>query len=73
MLRNGSLGSDVKQEIHHIAILDDVFLAFGTHLACILRALFAFVGDEVVKGNGLGTDETTLVYTKIGRGDRRCI
>ncbi len=44
--RNGGAGgrqyggpraaSDVESEVHHIAVLDDVFLAFEAHLAGLL-------------------------------------
>ena len=52
--------SDVEQEVHHVAILDDIFLAFGAHLARVLGALLALEGDEVVEGDGLGADEAAL-------------
>src|SRR5690606_25175223 len=55
--------SDVEQEVQYVAILDYVFLAFCTHLACFLGALFALEGNIVVISNGLGADEATL---KIG-------
>ena len=42
--------SDVEQEVHHIAILDDVLFAFGAHLARVLGALLALELDEVVEG-----------------------
>ena len=40
-----------------VAVLDQVFLAFGPHFAGILGAGFAAAGDEVVIGDGLGADE----------------
>src|SRR3990167_8782338 len=58
--------SDVEQEIQHIAVLDDVLLAFGAHLAGVLRALLALVGNEVVEGDGLRADEAALEV-----GDRK--
>jgi hypothetical protein len=39
-----TLGSDVEQEVQHVAVLDDVLLAFGAHLAGVLGALLALVG-----------------------------
>ena len=36
--------SDVEQEVQHVAVLDDVFLAFGAHLAGILGAGFKLLG-----------------------------
>src|SRR3990167_511410 len=59
-LKNSSSCLDVEQEVHHVAILDNVFLAFCAHLARILGALLTLVLDEIVKRDGLGTDETTL-------------
>src|SRR5512145_2434808 len=52
--------SGAEQEVHHIAILDDVFLAFRAHLAGILGALLALVGNEVFIGDGLGPDVALL-------------
>jgi uncharacterized protein YllA (UPF0747 family) len=43
-------------EMQHVAVLDDVFLAFCTHLPCVLRALLTPVLDEVVIRDGLGAD-----------------
>jgi hypothetical protein len=55
-----NLELDVEQEVQHVAVLDDVFLAFGAHLAGFLGAGLALVGDEVVEGDGLGADEALL-------------
>ena len=44
---------DVEQEVHHIAIFNDVIFAFRTHLAGFFRALFTFVSDEIFKRDGL--------------------
>src|SRR5690606_16378654 len=41
---------------HHVAILDDVFLAFVTGLAGFLGGDFAAERDEIVVGDGLGAD-----------------
>src|SRR5574343_1471990 len=51
--RGADPASDVEQEVHHVAILDDVFLAFGPHLASILGPLFALVLDEILERDGL--------------------
>src|SRR4051794_30131517 len=56
----------IKEEIQHIAIFHDVFLALGAHLSSLLCSLFALVGNEIVKGNGLCTNEAAL---KIGMDD----
>src|SRR5690606_8228835 len=45
------LGSDVEAEVHHVAILDDVFLAFQAPFAGFLGPGFALVLDEVVVGD----------------------
>src|SRR3972149_12128955 len=50
----------VKSEVHHIAILHHILLAFHTHLAGIFRALLALVFHEIVEGNHFGTNETAL-------------
>lgn len=65
--------SDVEQEVQHIAVLHHVFLAFCTHLAGILGALLALVGNEIVKGNGLRADETAfkIAVNHAGRLGRR--
>ncbi len=52
--------------MENIAVLDQVFLAFGPHFARFLGALFAAAGDEVVIGDGLGADEAVL---EIGMDD----
>jgi hypothetical protein len=36
--------TNVEQEVQHVAVLDDVFLAFGAHLAGVLGALLALEG-----------------------------
>lgn len=59
---------DVKPEQHHVAVLDDVVLAFLAHFAGVLGFLFAAAGDEVVVGDGLGLDEATLKIRVDGAG-----
>ena len=44
----------------HVAILDDVFLAFVARLACLLGARLAVEGDVVVIGDGVGPDEAAF-------------
>src|SRR5260370_24417545 len=53
-------GSDVEAEVKNVAILDEVFLALGPHLAGLLGGLFAAAGYEILVGNGLGPDETVF-------------
>ena len=52
--------SNVKQEVHHVAIFNDVIFPFRTHLACFFRALLTLVGDEVFKRDSLRTNEAFL-------------
>ena len=52
--------SDVEAEQHHVAVLDDIVLAFGAQLAGVAGARFAAELDEVVVGDGLGADEAAL-------------
>ncbi len=39
---------DVEAEQQDVAVLNDIFLAFGAHLAGVLGAGFAAAGDEIV-------------------------
>jgi len=44
----------------HVAVLDDVILAFQAPFAGFARAGFAVAGDEVVVSDDLGADEAAL-------------
>lgn len=46
--------------MHHVAVLDDVVLAFQAPFAGFLGASFALVGDEVVVGDHFGADKAFL-------------
>ncbi len=46
--------------MHHVAIFDDVILAFQTPLAGFLGAALTLVLDEIVIGHDFGTDEAFL-------------
>ena len=46
--------------MHHVAVLDDVILAFEAELAGIARAGFAVTRHIIVIGDGFGTDEAVL-------------
>src|SRR5690606_30993721 len=59
--------SDVETEVHDVAVLHDVVLAFQPPLARVLRALLALVLDEVLVGDDFGADEALL---EIGVDDR---
>ena len=52
--------SNIKQEVHHITIFNDVIFPFRTHLACFFRALLTLVGDEVFKRDSLRANEAFL-------------
>ena len=54
-----------------VAILDDIVLALGAHLAGFLGRGLAAAGDIVVIGNGLGADETLLEITMDDAGGLR--
>jgi len=50
----------VEAEVHHVAILDDVFLAFQTPFTSFLGTGFTLELDEVVVGDDFGADEAFL-------------
>src|SRR3546814_10276110 len=60
------LRSHVEAKVKDIAVLDDVVLALGAHLAGLLGAGLAAAADEVVVGDGLGADEAAL---EVGRSE----
>jgi hypothetical protein len=51
---------DVEPEVHDIALAHDVFLALQTQLADFAGAALAAIGDVVVVGDDLGTDEAAF-------------
>ena len=48
--------------MNHIALLDDVGLAFKTPLACIFRARLASTGNVIIETDDLGIDRTQRRY-----------
>ena len=54
---NNNFILDVEQEVHDIAIFDDVIFPFSAHLARFLGALLTLVVDKVFKGDGLGANK----------------
>jgi len=46
-----------EPEQQHVAVLDEVFLAFETHLAGLLGRKLTTERHEIVVGNGLGADK----------------
>ena len=51
---------DVKSEVHHVAIMHDVFFPFDAHFACVFRALFAFAFDEIIEGDDFGANKAAF-------------
>jgi len=48
---------NIKPEVHHIAILDDIVLAFQPPFPGLFGTVFAFVVDEIVIANDFGADK----------------
>lgn len=59
-LKKRFFGLYVKQEVHHIAVLHDIFLAFYAHFAGFFSFGFAAERDKIVVGNDLGADEAAF-------------
>jgi hypothetical protein len=57
--------------MHHVAIGDDIFLAFQPQLSGVARAGFAVERDIIGIGNGLGADKTFLEISVDDTGGRR--
>lgn len=53
----------VEKKQHNIAVLYDIFLALGTHLAGLFAGLLAAEHDKIIVGNGLRANKTPF---KIG-------
>src|SRR5580658_4831842 len=66
--RESDAGLHVESKVHHIALFDDVFLAFQAQLSGLLRACLALEFDEVIVGNYFGANEAAL---EIGVDDAR--
>ena len=49
-----------EPEVHHVAVLHGVFLAFEAHFTGLFRARLAAQRHEVVVGDGFGADEALL-------------
>jgi hypothetical protein len=49
---------NIEPEMHHVPILDDIFLSLQPHPARFLGTLLAFRGDEVVITDDFGADKT---------------
>src|SRR6185436_8700210 len=59
---------DVEPEVHHIAFLDDVFLALEAQLAGVAGTRLALEPEIVVVRDDLGADEPAL---EVGMDDAR--
>src|SRR5690348_5035876 len=68
MMRTAARLLDVEQEVHHVAVLDDVVLALAAHVAGLFRALITAERDVIVVGDRLGADEAAL---EVGVDDPR--
>ena len=47
----------IEAEVHDVAVVHDVVLAFQPHLAGLLCSLLTLAGNEIVEGNHFGADE----------------
>ena len=57
--------------MHHVAFAHYVFLAFETPLAGILGTLLAVAGDEIIKTDHFGADETLFEVSVNDTGSAR--
>src|SRR5260221_13509530 len=64
--------SYVEEEMHHVAVLDDVGLALQPHLAGLLRSHLAVEAHVLVIGDDLGADEDLLEISVDRAGSLRC-
>src|SRR5262245_61166383 len=55
--REQKINLSSETEMHHVAVLDHVFLALETESAFLFRALLAAVSHEIVVGDHFGADE----------------
>jgi hypothetical protein len=56
----------IEEEIEHVAVFHDVFLALGAHFSGFFGALFTLVLNEIVKRDGLRADKAAF---KVGMDD----
>src|SRR5258708_33009724 len=54
------LPSNVKPEVHHVPVPNQVLLPFQSHLSRFFRALLAFADDVVSVGDDFGANEAAL-------------
>src|SRR5271166_4832235 len=62
-----------EAEVHHVALGDDIVLAFEPELAGFARARFAAKGRVVVVSDGLGPDEAALEIAMDDAGGLGCL
>ena len=70
--KKGSETLYIEPEVHHVAFLHDVALAFQPELARLLRTLLPAKRDELVVGGYLRTNESALEVGVDARLDRAC-
>ena len=58
--------------MHHIAFLDDVFLALETQAPCFFRTILTIAGNVVVVADGLGADKALFKIRVDLTGRLRC-
>src|SRR5476649_155372 len=63
---------NVEAEVHHVAVFNDVVLAFQAPFAGFLGARFALVLDEVVVGDDFGADEAFFEVGVYHASSLRC-
>ena len=64
--------SDVEAELHHVAVLSDVVLAFDAHLAHILGCIPGTELEELATLDDLGPDEAALEVAVDPTGTHGC-
>ena len=52
------LFSDIEPEVHDIAVLHNILLAFKPHQPFFLGACFTIRGDVIIIGDDFGPDES---------------
>ena len=64
---------DVKEEVHDVAVLDDIFLAFGGELSGGSDGTFAAECDEIIVLDDFRPDESLLEVRVDDSGGFRCL
>jgi hypothetical protein len=56
--------SHVEQDVEHVAVLDDVALAFGAEQAAVIDGRFGLIETEVVMGARRKTDKVSEAHPR---------